>query len=228
MSNFGIKAWAEDDRPREKMLQKGRQSLSNSELLAILIGSGSKRQSAVELSQLILDKAENNLNKLAQMNIHELMKFKGIGQAKAISIVASMELARRKPAESKQLNRKIVSSHSAYEQLKPVFSDLQHEEFHVLLLNRANCVIACQCVSSGGISGTVVDGKILFKIALDHKASAIILAHNHPSGQTKPSEQDIQLTKNMLTFGKLIDLPVLDHLIITDNAYFSFADNAIL
>lgn len=228
MPNLGIKSWAEDDRPREKMTFKGKSVLSNAELLAIIIGSGTREISAVELAQQILDEVENNLCLLAKKNIQELMQHKGIGEAKAISIVAAMELTRRKLSEEKTTIKKISSSNDAYVKMKPLFSDLQHEEFHVLLLNRANGIIATQAISSGGLAGTVVDGKIVFKKALDFKASGIILAHNHPSGTLKPSTEDIQLTKKMVQFGKYIDLPVLDHLIITDNGYFSFADSGNL
>lgn len=228
MSYLGIKSWAEDDRPREKMSLKGKSVLSNAELLAILIGSGTRDKSAVELAQQILDEADNNLNVLAKKNIQELMLHKGIGEAKAISIVAAMELTRRKSSEEKPLVKEIQSSDDAYQYMKPTFSDLQHEEFHVLLLNRKNGIISMQCISQGGIAGTVVDGKMIFKKALDFKASSMILAHNHPSGNLKPSEQDLQLTKKLISFGKFIDLPILDHLIITDNAYFSFADNGNL
>jgi len=228
MSNFGIKAWAEDDRPREKLANKGRTALSNAELLAIIIGSGTREISAVELSRQILEQSDNQLTQLAKQNRHELMLFKGIGEAKAISILAAMELCRRMPSEKKKTATYLNSSQEAYLWLKPVYSDLHHEEFHVLMLNRANAVISCELVSSGGFNGTLVDGKVLFKKALDCKASGIILSHNHPSGNVKPSEQDVQLTKKIITFGKLIDLPILDHLIVTDNNYFSFADNGIL
>jgi DNA repair protein RadC len=228
MSYLGIKSWAEDDRPREKMSLKGKSVLSNAELIAILIGSGTREKSAVELAQQILDEADNNLNVLAKKNIQELMLHKGIGEAKAISIVAAMELTRRKTNEEKPLVKVIQSSDDAYQYMKPTFSDLQHEEFHILLLNRRNVVIAMERISQGGIAGTVVDGKMIFKKALDFKASYLVLAHNHPSGNHKPSEQDLQLTKKLVSFGKFIDLPIVDHLIITDNNYFSFADNGNL
>lgn len=228
MNYLGIKSWAEDDRPREKLTLKGKNTLSNAELLAILIGSGTREISAVELAQHILDDVGNNLHQLAKKNTHELMLHKGIGEAKAVSIVAAMELARRKPAEDQIPRKSVHSSKDAFHWMKPYFADLQHEEFHILLLNRKNDIIASTPISQGGIAGTVVDGKMVFKKALDFKASYIILAHNHPSGNLKPSEQDLQLTRKLVSFGKMIDLPVVDHLIFTDNSYFSFADNGEL
>ncbi len=223
-----IKTWAEDDRPREKMLLKGRSSLSDAELIAILIGSGNRELSAVQLSQQILAKAGNNLFELSRFSIDQLMQFKGIGEAKAISIFAAMELARRQQSNNRDKRTKITSSVNVYNELRAEFSGLSHEEFYILLLNRANEVIAKQQVSKGGIAGTVADGKIIFNYALEKKASAIILAHNHPSGQLKPSEADKRLTKDLIQFGKFIDLQILDHLIFSDNNYFSFADEGLI
>jgi DNA repair protein RadC len=228
MKNQSIKMWAEDDRPREKMALKGRHSLSNAELLAILIGSGTREKSAVELSQDILAKCNNKLRNLSKQNVHELITTKGIGHAKALTIMAAMELARRRSDENENELQKIMGSSDVYRFFRPILSDLHHEEFHVLLLTRSNGIIGSERISVGGISGTVVDGKIIFKKAMDRNASSIIMIHNHPSGNIKPSEQDVRLTKRLREFGNLIDLPVLDHLIFTDNGYFSFSDEGQL
>ena len=222
--NTTIKCWAEDDRPREKMILKGRSVLSDAELLAIIIGSGTRKMSAVELAQQILHDVGNDFNGLAKRSIKDLMKYKGVGEAKAISISATLEIAMRKFTLEKNLNPEIRSSKDCFNQLKSIFEDLQHEEFYVICLNRANRIIAVEQISKGGISGTVADGKIIFKKALENNSSALILAHNHPSGQLKPSEADKRLTKQMSGFGKMIDMQVLDHLIIAENSYFSFAD----
>ncbi|MBL1280413.1 MAG: DNA repair protein RadC [Fluviicola sp.] len=223
-----IKSWAEDDRPREKMMLKGRAALSDAELIAILIGSGTRELSAVQLSQQILAKAENSLTKLSKFSIDQLMTFKGIGEAKAISIFASMEIARRRDVARESKKLKITSSKDAFNSLRAEFFDLPHEEFYILLLNRANEVVAKQQISRGGISGTISDGKIIFGYALEKKASAIILAHNHPSGRLKPSEADKRLTKELIAFGKMIQLDILDHLIFSDNNYLSFADEGLM
>lgn len=223
-----IKFWAEDDRPREKMKIKGRAVLSDAELLAIIIGSGNRHLSAVELSRQILASVDNNLSKLSKLSIADLNKFNGIGEAKAISIMAMLEIARRKGGEEQQRITKISSSKHVFDLLKSKFMDLSHEEFYVVFVDRANQVIRTEQISKGGLSGTVADGKIIFQKALESKCSALILAHNHPSGQLKPSEADIKLTKSLINFGKYIDLQVLDHLIFSDNSYFSFADEGIL
>ena len=228
ITSQSIKMWAEDDRPREKMLLKGRSALSDAELIAILIGSGNRELSAVQLSQQILFKAENSLQMLSRMSVDQLMQFKGIGEAKAITIFASMELARRREATKVRKKTKITSSLAVFNELRVEFNGLPHEEFYILLLNRANEVIGKQQVSKGGIAGTVADGKIIFNAALEKKASGIILAHNHPSGQLKPSEADKRLTKDLIQFGKFIDLQILDHLIFSDNNYFSFADEGLI
>jgi DNA repair protein RadC len=223
-----IKTWAEDDRPREKLLSKGRKALSNAELLAILIGSGTRQKSAVQLSKELLECAQNNLQELSRLTIDDLCKHKGIGAAKAITILASMELGRRRRAMQGKKKTKLSTSEVTYEYLKPIFEDLQVEEFHVLLLNRANEVIRPVKISQGGVSGTTVDARLIFKAAIDVLASSLILVHNHPSGQLTPSPQDIQLTRQLSQFGRMIDLPILDHLIFTDNGYFSFADKGML
>ena len=223
-----IKLWAEDDRPREKMKLKGRSVLSDAELLAIIIGSGNRHLSAVELARQILASVDNNLSKLSKLSIADLNKFNGIGEAKAISIMAMLEIARRKGGEDQPIISKISSSKHVFDLLRSKFMDLSHEEFYVVFVDRANQVIKTEQISKGGLSGTVADGKVIFQKALELKCSAMILAHNHPSGQLKPSEADLKLTKSLMNFGKYIDLQVLDHLIFSDNSYFSFADEGIL
>jgi DNA repair protein RadC len=222
-----ILSWAEEDRPREKLLLKGKAALSDAELIAILIGSGTRELSAVDLSKLILQSVNNNLNELAKLSINDLMKFKGIGEAKAISIAAALELGRRRKESETLKKPKIGSSSDVYESIRPYLMDLQHEQFWVLLLNRANEVIRPQQISIGGVSGTVADPKMIFKAAIEHLASAIILVHNHPSGNLTPSQADKDLTKKVKEAGRTLDIPVLDHLIFSDNGYFSFADEGI-
>ena len=227
-SRLTIKSWAEQDRPREKLLLKGRAALSDAELIAILIGSGNSEQTAVELSQHILNFCENNLSNLSKLSVKELEKFKGIGEAKAISIVAALELGRRRRESESTKKVKIVSSQAAYELLQGDLMDLGHEEFWMILLKRNNEVIKKEKISSGGVSGTVVDAKLIFKQALEQMASGIILAHNHPSGNLGPSQDDIRLTNRLKEAGKTLDISVLDHLIITDQDFYSFADNNML
>lgn len=226
--HLGIKAWAEEDRPREKLLLKGKTALSDAELIAILIGSGSRDETAVELSKRILSSASNNLNQLGKMSIVDLQKFKGIGEAKAISIAAALELGRRRKETDAVKRVKITASSVVFENMREVMEDLPHEEFWVLLLNRGNQILERVNISKGGVSQTVVDTKIVFKMAIDKLASSIILCHNHPSGNLKPSDADIQLTKKLKEAGRILDLPVLDHLIFADNTYFSFADEGLL
>jgi DNA repair protein RadC len=223
-----IKCWAEADRPREKLLNHGRSVLSDAELVAILIGSGTQSLSAIDVGKNILTAVNNDLNHLAKFSVKELTRFKGIGQAKAISIIAALELGRRRNESVVHQKPKIVTSQSAFDLLKSVMLDLHHEEFWVIMLNRANRVIKMKRVSSGGISGTVADVKIIFKEAIDQMASAVILAHNHPSGNRNPSEQDVRLTKKMKESGLLLDIPVLDHIIFAEDKYYSFADEAML
>lgn len=222
-----ILSWAEEDRPREKLLMKGKVALSDAELIAILIGSGSRELSAVDLSKLILQSVNNNLHELAKLSINDLIKFKGIGEAKAISIAAAMELGRRRKESEVIKKVKIASSADAYEAVRPYLMDLMHEQFWVILLNRANEVIRPQQISIGGVAGTVADPKMIFKAAIEHLASSIILVHNHPSGNLTPSQADKDLTKKVKEAGRMLDIPVLDHLIFSDNAYFSFADEGI-
>ena len=227
-SNLKIRSWAEEDRPREKLLLKGKSSLSDSELMAILIGSGTVSLSAVELSKQILSAANNNLNELAKLTVKDLQKFKGIGEAKAITIVAAMELGRRRKEADVNKKTKVTSSKDVYNYIIGDLQDLPHEEFWILTLNRSNLIIAKHKISAGGVSGTVADPKIIFKIALENLASSVILIHNHPSGNLKPSEADIRLTEKLKKSGKILDIPVLDHLIITDSSYYSFMDEHVL
>jgi DNA repair protein RadC len=227
-NNLSIKCWAEDDRPREKLVLKGKSVLSDAELLAIVLGSGSRNQSAVELAQDLLHHAENDLSVFSKFSLHDLKKFKGIGEAKAVGVIAALELGRRRKETEVKFKLKVTSSKMIYEHMKAYMLDLQHEEFFVILLNRANEIIRSKQISVGGLSGTVADGKVIFKSALDFGAHGIILVHNHPSGQLKPSDADRNLTKKMVEFGNYIDLPVLDHLIFADNGYFSFADSGLI
>ncbi|NHN26036.1 JAB domain-containing protein [Flavobacterium jejuense] len=223
-----INQWAEDDRPREKFLLKGKSTLSDSELLAILIGSGSRNESAVQLCQRILASANNNLNLLGKLSVQQLIQFKGIGEAKAISIVAALELGRRRRAEETIELSKVSSSKAVFEIMQPLIGELAHEEFWVLYLNNANKVIYKTQISKGGITGTIVDSRVVFKLAFEHNATAVILSHNHPSGKLTASQADIQLTKNLQQAGKTLEIHVLDHIIITEKGYFSFADEGMM
>ncbi len=227
-NRLGIKFWAEEDRPREKLMGKGRHVLTEAELIAILIGSGSRDETAVELSKRILASVGNNLNDLGKLNINELIKFKGIGEAKAISVMAAMELGRRRKESEIVKRYKITVSKDVYDIMHPILVDLPHEEFWLLILNRANLVIKKELISRGGVSGTVVDTKIIFKVAVENYACSIIICHNHPSGNLKPSEADVRITKNIKEAGKLMDIPLLDHLIITENEFYSFADEGMI
>lgn len=225
---LSIKEWAVEDRPREKMLAKGIRSLSEAELIAILIGSGNLEESAVEVSRRIMASVNNNLNELGKKTINDLQKFKGIGPAKAITIAAAMELGRRRKESEPDEKPKVVTSADAATIFKPLLSDLPHEEFWVLLLNRNNLVIDKMLVSQGGLSGTIIDVRIILKMALDKLACSIILCHNHPSGNLVPSEADKEITKKIKEAGKHMDIPVLDHLIIANDSYFSFADEGLI
>jgi DNA repair protein RadC len=222
-----INQWAEDDRPREKFLLKGKSSLSDSELLAILIGSGSRNESAVQLCQRILFSANNNLNQLGKLSIQQLTEFKGIGEAKAISIAAALELGRRRRSEEAITLDKITSSKVVFEIMQPIIGELPHEEFWVLYLNNSNKVIHKAQLSKGGITGTVVDSRIIFKTALEYNATSLILTHNHPSGKLLASDADKEVTKKLKLAGQQMDIFVLDHIIITENGYYSFNDNGI-
>lgn len=228
LSKLTIKHWSEEDQPREKLMNKGKSVLTTAELIAILIGSGNNEQSAVELSKQILDSVSNNLSALSKLSIHDLMKFKGIGEAKAIAIIAALELGRRRKESDSDDRFKITSSKNAYDFMYESLVDLPHEEFWVIYLNRANIVVRKERTTSGGITGTVVDGRLIFKTAVECLACGIILVHNHPSGSKEPSQADKQLTTKLREGGKLLDIPVLDHIIFTDSGYYSFADDGLL
>ncbi len=227
-TNLKIRNLPVDDRPREKLLQFGKETLTNAELLAILINAGSQKYSALQVAQLILSSLENELQFLGKLNVKELMKFEGIGEAKAIKIVAAFELGKRKAAAPYIGRPQIKTSEDAYHLLSPDLSDLRKERFQILMLNRNNRMIKKHTISDGGIAGTVVDPKVIYKAALDHEACSIILSHNHPSGNLKPSEADIKITKQIVASGKLLDISVLDHLIISAKGYYSFADEGMM
>ncbi len=226
--SFSIKNWNLDDRPREKLLQKGKASLSNAELIAILIGSGNKEESAVGLSKRILASVANNLNALGKLTVQELVAFKGIGEAKAISIIAAAELGRRRRLQEAQQELKITSSNQVFNLMQPIIGELLHEEFWIIYLNNSNKVLEKTQLSKGGITGTLVDVRLVMKQALQIGATGIILVHNHPSGTLKPSQADKHITNKLSTASKSLDIKVLDHLIVTEKDYFSFADNNLL
>jgi len=225
---ISIKAWAEEDRPREKLSTQGRRALTDAELIAILIGSGSRTESAVELSKRILHHYDNDLNRLAKASINELSAFRGIGEAKAISIIAALEIGRRRDDTETKVIETILSSKDAYNLMRRHLVDLNHEEFWIILLGRSSKVLGKELISKGGMSATIADPKIIFHAALQYQANSIMLVHNHPSGNLKPSHQDISLTKNLSAAGRILEIPVVDHLIITDNGYFSFGDESLL
>lgn len=225
---LAITAWAEEDRPREKMLLKGKNALSDAELLAILIGSGVVGESAVALAQRILASVDHNLHELGKRSLGELRRFRGVGEAKAIAIAAALELGRRRQLSDLRERPRISSSRDAFDAVAPLLTDLHHEEFWVLLLNKANEVFARERLSTGGMAGTVVDAKILFRVALEAQAAALIAVHNHPSGNLKPSQADLELTKRLRKAGEWLDLPLLDHLIVSERGYYSFADEGTL
>ncbi len=223
-----IKNWAADDRPREKLLLKGIETLSDAELLAILIGSGNRNESAVELSKRILSDNNNNLNELAKLSISDLQKYKGIGEAKAISIIAASELGKRRNISEVIERKQIKSSRNIFEIFGQKLGDLPYEEFWLIMLNRANKIIEMRKISAGGVSGTITDIKIILKAAVEKTASGIIVCHNHPSGNIKPSNSDISLTKKLKSACELVDISFLDHVIVSYNNYFSFADEGII
>lgn len=227
-ASFTIKNWAEGDRPREKLLQKGRDFLSDAELLAILIGSGNRNESAVEVAKKVLAEAKGNLNELGKFSVKDLMKVKSIGEARALTIVAALELGRRRRSSEALERTKISSSTSVFELMQPKIGELPHEEFWILYLNNSNKVIKHDSLSKGGITGTLVDVRLAFKQALHLGATATILVHNHPSGNLNPSAADKQLTQKFKTAGESLDIKVLDHVIITEKSYFSFADEGLL
>lgn len=226
-SKISIKAWAEEDRPREKLSSQGRRALTDAELIAILIGSGSRDETAVELSKRILHHYDNDLNKLGKASIHELSNFKGIGEAKAIAIIAALEIGRRRNDTESKAPEIIGLSKDAYNIMRRHLVDLNHEEFWVIFTGRSSKVLGKELISKGGFSNTLIDLKIIFSTALQYKSNGIILVHNHPSGSLKPSHEDVVLTKRITEAGKILDIHVMDHLIITDSGYFSFADNGL-
>lgn len=225
---LSIKEWSVDDRPREKLLLKGKATLSDAELIAIIIGSGSRNETAVELSKKILSTVSNNLNTLGKLGIADLKKHKGIGEAKAISIVAALELGRRRKDTEVEDTPKIQSSRDIFNEIQPLFADLMHEEFWTVLLNRSNKIIDKIKISQGGISGTITDIRLILKYAIERSASAIILCHNHPSGNLRPSDSDLSITEKIIESGKLMEINILDHLIVSDSKYLSFADEGLI
>ncbi|MCZ4244589.1 RadC family protein [Pedobacter punctiformis] len=225
---LGIKLWAEEDRPRERLLQHGKRHLTDAELIAILIGSGNRTETAVDLSKRILAFYENSLAKLGRASIQELARFKGIGEAKAITIISALELGLRRKETVDDEIIKVNSSIDAYRYLESTLADLNHEEFWVILLNRSNHILGKYLISKGGQAGTVADPKVIFKIALENNAANIVLAHNHPSGNRKPSDSDRKLTRDMVASGHLLGLLVVDHIIFTNNGYYSFKDDNLI
>lgn len=223
-----INSWAVEDRPRERLLARGKRSLSNAELLGIIIGSGSKEHSAIDIAKVILNHYEDNLSAISRLKVKDLTKFKGIGPAKAINIIAAFELGKRTQTAEKKPSPTFTKSYDGYLYLKDQMTELDHEEFWVLYLSRANKIIAKDRISVGGVSTTIVDPKILFKKAIDNLASCIILAHNHPSGNLRPSQSDIAITRKIVSGAKFFDMKVLDHIIISSQGYYSFADEGIL
>ncbi|MCA6066241.1 DNA repair protein RadC [Chryseobacterium sp. RG1] len=225
---MSIKFLAEDDRPREKFLSKGKNSLSDSELLAIIMGSGNKDETAVELARKILASVNNNWNQLSLLSLRDLMKFKGVGSVKAISIVTALEIGRRRTDQQLPEKRVISSSNDAYLTLKNHLSDLRTEEFWAIFLNQSNRIVHFTQLTQGGINQSVVDVRVLFRTALDHFSTGIIIAHNHPSGNLKPSIDDLDITQKIKEAGNMLSIQLLDHLIITQNSYFSFSDEGLL
>ena len=228
LASFSIKNWADDDRPREKLVQKGSFVLSDAELIAILIGSGSRNESAVELSKRILASVNHNLNELGNLSVNQLMRFKGIGEAKAVTIAAALEMGRRRRIEDTSKITKIKSSHDVFELLYPLIGELQHEEFWIVYLNNSNKVVHKAQLSKGGITGTLVDVRLVLKKALELGAVGIVLAHNHPSGTLQPSTADKQITEKLKVASEALDIKILDHLILARQQYLSFADKGIL
>lgn len=228
IASFSIKNWADDDKPREKLVQKGRSILSDAELIAILIGSGSRKESAVELSKRILASVNHNLNELGKLSVNQLKQFKGIGEAKAVSIAAALEVGRRRRGDDAEKIHKISNSKDVFELLYPLMGELEHEEFWIVYLNNSNKIIHKSQLSKGGITGTLVDVRLVMKQALELGSVGIILAHNHPSGTIKPSAADKQITRKLQKAGEALDIKVLDHLILAEHNYLSFADKGIL
>ena len=224
----GLKNWSEEERPRQKGIDKGIQSLSDVELLAILLASGTQNLTAVELARLILRSAGNNLHQLGRQSIEDLMKTRGIGPVKAITILAALELGRRRTGQPPAEKVSVKSSATVFNLFKPLLGDLDHEEFWLLMLNRAHRVIGRFKVSQGGLSGTVIDTRIILKKALDNLATSIIVCHNHPSGNHQPSDSDVKITEKLKKAAEFLEIKFLDHLIIADESYFSFADEGLI
>jgi len=223
-----IQDWAKSDRPREKLLQKGHTGLTNAELIGTLIGSGTKELSAVSLAQLILKHYDNDLSKLAQCSVKELQRFKGMGEAKATAIVSAMALGRRRDEQNRPIRQRLSDARSIYQCIKPDLLDKPVEEFWVILLNRANYLLKKQLISRGGLSSTSADPRVIFGAALEHQAAGLIAVHNHPSGNPEPSSKDVRLTKQLIEAGNALNIPVLDHLIVAGDTYFSFVDEGLL
>jgi len=226
--NISIKNWAVEDRPRERLLMKGTSSLSPAELIAILIGSGNVKESALELAKRLLNLADNNINTLAKFDVNKLSEIKGIGKAKAVTIVAALELGKRRTFEVVFTRKYIKSSKDAFDYFWTILADLKYEESYMMTLNQANTIITHHKLGQGGIVGTVMDVRIILKKALNDDATGIILAHNHPSGNITPSEKDKSITQKIKNAASVMDIKLLDHIIVTQNNYFSFADNGIL
>lgn len=225
---LNIKRWAPEDRPREKLLLKGKAALTDAELIAILLGTGTAAMSAVDVAKTVLEAVGNDLNELARLTVRDLMKIKGVGEAKAITIVSALELGRRRKDLLGEEKPKISGSKDIYDLLKAELLDIPHEAFWIVLLNRANRVIKKHQISQGGVAGTVADPKIIFKIALEELASGVILAHNHPSGNVTASQADIDLTRKLKESGKLLEIQIIDHIIFAGKKYMSFADEGLL
>ncbi|MXP05675.1 JAB domain-containing protein [Apibacter sp. B3706] len=225
---MNIKSLAEEERPREKLLLRGKQSLSDAELLAIILGSGSKSESSITLAQRILSSVNHNWNELAKLTIRDLCKFNGVGKVKAIEIITSLEIGRRKSLQQALKKEKISSSKDAYNILQPIIGDLMIEEFWVIYLSRSNKILSKEKISQGGITGTMVDNRLIFKHAIELNAVSLIISHNHPSGNIQPSNSDIQITHEIKKAGNLLNITLMDHLIVTQTSFFSFADENLL
>lgn len=225
---MNIKSLAEEERPREKLLLRGKQSLSDAELLAIILGSGSKSESSITLAQRILSSVNHNWNELAKLTIRDLCKFNGVGKVKAIEIITSLEIGRRKALQQALKKEKISSSKDAYNILQPIIGDLMIEEFWVIYLSRSNKILSKEKISQGGITGTMVDNRLIFKHAIELNAVSLIISHNHPSGNIQPSNSDIQITHEIKKAGNLLNITLMDHLIVTQTSFFSFVDENLL
>jgi len=223
-----LKTWAVEERPREKVMANGIQFLSDSELLAILLGSGNRDMTVVELARQLLQNVNNNLHELGRQSVNDLMKTKGVGPAKAITILAAMELGRRRTGMHHIEKISVKSSRTVFDLFHPLLGDLEHEEFWLLMLNRANRVLGRYKVSQGGLAGTVIDTRIILKKALDNLATSIIVCHNHPSGNNQPSDADVKITEKLKKASEMLEIKLLDHVIIADKSYFSFADEGLI